>query len=115
MLRGIDRPAEQSDLCTSEKLGPVGKLSIDQFRLLGLFGEKGLTSLGERFVQATHHRDQLTPEAVGWQTWRKETICLVADSKVTQRRKALIEALREQRFAICILIAKDFPLKMRIC
>lgn len=111
MLEGIDRPAQQLDICTPEKLGPVGKLSIDQFRLLGLYGEKKLTALGERFVQATHHRDELIPDAVGWQTWRKETICLIADSKVTKRRVELVRALRGQRFTTSIVMAKDFPHK----
>lgn len=111
MLEGIDRPAQQMDICTPEQLGPVGKLSIDQFRLLGLYGEKNLTALGERFVQATHHREELIPDAVGWQTWRKETICLITDSKITKRRVELVRALRAQRFTTSIVMAENFPHK----
>ncbi|MGP5468808.1 hypothetical protein ACTXNP_21205, partial [Pseudomonas helleri] len=67
----------QATVYNPQKLGVIGGLSVEVFRRLGFLNNDGITSLGEKFVESTHSKDDLTADALGWRVWQKEAIAVV--------------------------------------
>lgn len=66
------------------KLRIIGGLSVEVFRRFDLLNGERLTALGEIFVESTHSKDDLTPDALGSRIWQKEAIAVVVgDSQKT--------------------------------
>lgn len=68
---------DQATVYNPKKLGIIGGLSVEVFRRLGFLNNDGITALGEIFVESTHSKDNLTPDALEWRVWQKEPIAVV--------------------------------------
>lgn len=71
---------------------------MEVFRRLGFLNGEGITALGEAFVESTHSKDNLTPDALGWRVWQKEAIALVVGDP--RKVASFKEAMKNHRVKI---------------
>lgn len=67
----------QATVYDPKKLGIIGGLSVEVFRRLGFLDDDGITALGVIFVESTHSKDDLTPDALEWRVWQENPIAVV--------------------------------------
>ncbi|AIB42916.1 hypothetical protein [Pseudomonas sp. WCS374] len=88
----------QATVYDHKKLGIIGGLSVEVFRRLGFLNGEGITALGEAFVESTHSKDNLTPDALGWRVWQKEAIAVVVGDP--RKTMAFKEAMKNHRVKV---------------
>ena len=110
----------QATVYNPKKLGVIGGLSVEVFRRLGFLNNDGITSLGEKFVESTHSKDDLTADALGWRVWQKEAIAVVVGDprklvpfkevmknhrvKVSELAESVLTSARNNRIAFTAIV-----------
>lgn len=72
------------EVLTTDYLGPIGSICLDAFTKGKLIETAGLSSIGQKFVQAIYEKDQLTAEALGFEVWQEKRInlCYAGNSSI---------------------------------
>lgn len=87
----------QADVFNIKTMSPIQALSISTLRQLGLINEKGITRLGQEFIQSTYGRDSLTPESKSLKVWQKPPVAIFTTATKNALHDEIVEEFKKIR------------------
>ncbi|HBN9641093.1 hypothetical protein OE314_09320 [Pseudomonas aeruginosa] len=114
------------DILSERHLGEVKSICLTKFRENKLTENGSISKIGERFIESLFKQEELTPEAIEYQCWRRRDIMIIqkeilsADKvlatlkpqriycKVQNISKITLTNLPDLRIYVAVILAGDF-------
>ncbi|BBP82790.1 hypothetical protein PHLH8_24320 [Pseudomonas sp. Pc102] len=100
---------QQNQIFDRNKLGDIGRVSINSLLQLGFITDEGISQLGILFTQSVYGRKELHPDSLGWNTWQKDPVLIVKGEKKDSLYESIMNEFKLLRIRCLTISIVGFP------